>query len=392
MSHFIAAALLLITIVLLGASWSVMEWPFAAIPVAVSPLAFVGALLVYRIPRNLVGWLLGFAGMLLMSSFILNGYAWAALVREHGRWPGGESAAAVASAFFAPALGAAVVILLFFPTGRGLGGRWTWVERAFIAVLCTIAVTSLLRDVPIEVSGGTPDAITFPNPFALHGPAGDLVTLLGHLGDSWTAPLLLVGPLSLFIRYRRSGVTEREQIKWLVYAGSLAFALIVASNFMTGDLSNWVWALGTVALGLLPIAIAVAIFRYRLYDIDVLIRRTLIYASVSAVLLGTYLAAVALLELVLAPVTAGSSVAVAISTLAVVALFQPLRRRVQAAVDRRFYRAKYDADVTLDAFASRLRDEVDLTALQEELLAVVGDTMRPERASVWLREGSAAAD
>lgn len=393
LNRVIAAGLIIVAISLILASWLVMEWPFAAIPFAVSPLAFVGALLIYRLPRNVVGWLLGLSGILFMSSFVLNGYAWAALIREHGSWPGGEITAAIAGGLFAPALGSAVLILLFFPTGRGLGGWWTWVERTFIAVLAVIAVTTFLRDAPVEVSGGTDTSVSFPNPLALHGTAGAIVTFLGHLNDSWSVPAVLVGPLSLYLRYRRSTAIEREQIKWLVYAGGVSFALIVVSNFTSGDLSNWLWAFGVVALGLLlPIAIAIAIFKYRLYDIDVLIRRTLIYASVSAILLATYVGAVAILELLLSPITGGSGVAVAVSTLAVVALFQPLRRRVQGAVDRRFYRAKYDADHTLDAFASRLRDQVDLAALEREILAVVGETVQPERASVWLREGSAAAD
>lgn len=391
-NRVIAVALVVATIALAAGCLIVMEWPFVGIALAVSPLALVGALLIYRVPRNVVGWLLAGSGMLFMVSFLLNGYAWAALVREHGRWPGGEATAAIASALFAPAVVSTVLILMFFPTGRGLGGWWTWVERAFLFILVSFTVTGLLKETPIEVSGGTDTAVTFPNPFALPGTAGAIVTFLGHLNDSWSAPLVLLGPISIYVRYRRSSTVEREQIKWLVYVGSLSFALLVVSNFTSGDVSNWLWALSIVTLGLLPIAIGVAIFRYRLYDIDVLIRRTLVYASVSAVLLAVYVAAVAILELFLAPVTGGNGVAVAISTLAVLALFQPLRRRVQGAVDRRFYRAKYDADHTLDVFASRLRDQVDLAALELELLAVVDETLQPDGASVWLREGSAAAD
>ena len=136
----------------------------------------------------------------------------------------------------------------------------------------------------------------------------------------------------------------------------------------------------------MPIAIALAIFRYRLYEIDVLIRRTLIYAALSAILVAAYVGGVALFETVLAPFTGGSGVAVAISTLGVVALFQPLRRRIQNAVDRRFYRATYDAERTLDSFAGRLRDEVDLESVRADLLHAVRETVQPDHASVWLRE------
>ncbi|HAL25188.1 MAG TPA: hypothetical protein DCP25_00405 [Chloroflexi bacterium] len=191
--------------------------------------------------------------------------------------------------------------------------------------------------------------------------------------------------MSLFIRYRRSSAVEREQIKWLAYSGTLAFVLIVLGNAIPGDLGTWLFPLAFVVLGTLPIAIAIAIFRYRLYDIDVLIRRTLVYAAVSAVLLAAYIGGVALFQTILAPFIAGNGVAVAISTLAVVALFQPVRRRIRAAVDRRFYRSRYDAERTLDAFAGRLRDEVDLESVRADLLQAVRETVQPAHASVWLR-------
>jgi len=277
-----------------------------------------------------------------------------------------------------------VLMLPFFPSGRGLGGRWTWVERFLVLFVTVLIATTFLKDAPVVMPIDDGRSLVFPNPFAAHGVFGQVMTTLGYLND-WSLPSVLVGPLSLFVRYRRSSPIERQQIKWLAYSGTVSLTLIVASNFATGDLSNWLWIGGACALGLLPIAIAVAIFRYRLYDIDVLIRRTLIYASVSLVLLVTYVAAVAFLELILAPITGGSGVAVAVSTLAVVALFQPLRARVQRTVDRRFYRAKYDAEHTVDAFAARLRDDVDLDSLRIELLDAVGETLQPAHASVWIR-------
>jgi hypothetical protein len=382
----VVAALVVVSIVgllILNALWS--EWPFVMITVAVSPLAFVGALLIARVPRNVVGWLLAASGLLFAASFVGNSYAWLALVREGGRWQGGELAAAIATALFTPALAFAVLMLLFFPSGRGLGGRWTWLERFLVLFVTVLIAANFLKDTPVEVPIENGRSLVFPNPFAAPGLLGQLMTALGHLGDTWSLPTVLIGPLSLFVRYRRSSAIERQQIKWLAYAGTVSFALIVASNLTSGDLSNWLWATGACTLGLLPIAIAVAIFRYRLYDIDVLIRRTVIYATVSAMLIATYVAAVALLEFVLAPLTGGSGVAVAISTLAVVALFQPLRRAIQGAVDHRFYRAKYDADRIVDAFAARLREQVDLGELRADLLAAVGETLRPASAGVWLR-------
>jgi hypothetical protein len=198
--------------------------------------------------------------------------------------------------------------------------------------------------------------------------------------------LALIAASALVVRFRRSRGVEREQLKWITYTAAISVGLLLI-GFLSpaGPAANVAQAASLVGIGLLPVAIGIAVTRYRLYDIDLLIRRTLIYAVLSVVLLATYIGGVALLQTILAPLTSGSGVAVAISTLAVVALFQPIRRRIQAAVDRRFYRAKYDADLTLDAFTARLRDEVDLVALEGELLAVVNDTVQPTYASVWLR-------
>ena len=191
---------------------------------------------------------------------------------------------------------------------------------------------------------------------------------------------LLLGAISLALRYQRSRGTERLQMKWMVYACALLIAS--APTLALGTFSIFLFA-----AALLPVAAGIAILRYRLYEIDVLIRRTLIYAAVSATLLLTYVAGLAALESLLAPFTSGNSLAVALSTLVAVALFQPARRRIASSVDRRFYRARYDAENTLDAFASRLREQIDLAALERELIGIARDTMHPTHASVWLRRG-----
>ncbi|MDP9321367.1 MAG: hypothetical protein M3P16_09755 [Chloroflexota bacterium] len=220
----------------------------------------------------------------------------------------------------------------------------------------------------------------------MQGPLGDLVLLAGSTMLRIFPALALIAAAALVFRFRRSRGVEREQLRWLMYTAAVSVGLLLI-GFLTppGPAAAVAQVASLAGIGLLPIAIGIAITRYRLYDIDVLIRRTLIYAVLSAVLLATYVAGVALLQTILAPLTAGSGVAVAISTLAVVALFQPVRTRIQATVDRRFYRAKYDAERTLDAFAARLRDEVDLAALRGELLGAVNDTVQPAHASVWLR-------
>ncbi|HEV2011623.1 MAG TPA: hypothetical protein VGS17_11425 [Candidatus Limnocylindria bacterium] len=359
---------------------------FVIVPIALSPFALVGALLIVRVPRNAVGWLLSGSGVLFGLIFAGGAYGWLALIRDPGHLPGGEVAAALATTGFIPAISLVVFMLLVFPSGHGLGGRWARLERALVPFLVLITFVHFLQDVPVEVGTGSSAALDIANPFAVHGPLGQLVTLIAQFSDRSTIVLLLVGPLSLFIRYRRSSAVERAQIKWLAYSGTLALVLVILSNVIPGDLGNWLFELGLVALGTLPIAIAIAILRYRLYDIDVLIRRTLVYAVVSAVLLAAYLGGLAVFETLLAPFTAGNGIAVAISTLAVVALFQPVRRRIQSAVDHRFFRAKYDAERTLDAFAARLRDQVDLGALERELISAVRETVQPAHASMWLRQ------
>jgi len=383
-------ALLGIGLLLIDVAMIEFFGPLIVIPVALAPLSLVGGLLIARIPRNPVGWLLGLSGLLFAVLFATGAYGWSALVAHPGGRPGGEIAALVSTAAFPPALGTLVLLLLFFPSGRGLGGRWTWLERGMILILIAITVTGMLKDAPLQLptnfaEGGGPSGRSIPNPFALHGPLAGIIAALAPLGDSASIPIVLLGPLSLFVRYRRSNAVEREQIKWLAYSGTLSLGLLVASNFAPPGLADWVWGAGATTLGLFPVAIAVAIFRYRLYDIDVLIRRTLVYAGLSGVLLAAYVGAVGLFETLLAPVTGGNGVAVAISTLAVVALFQPVRCRIGAAVDRRFYRRKYDAERTLDVFSARLRDQVDLGTLKRGLLDAVGETVQPAQASVWLR-------
>jgi hypothetical protein len=201
-----------------------------------------------------------------------------------------------------------------------------------------------------------------------------------------------IAAAALVVRLRRSTGSERQQLKWIALAAAvtgIAVAADVVSFFASLD-GDSVKQLRIVLLGVgfsaFPVAAGMAILRYRLYDIDVVINRALVYGALSAILAGAYLGGVLLLQLVLSGVTQGSGLAVAASTLAVAALFRPARSRVQGGVDRRFYRRKYDAAQTLERFGAHLRDEVDLDALRAEFRSVVAETMQPAHVSVWLRE------
>jgi hypothetical protein len=196
---------------------------------------------------------------------------------------------------------------------------------------------------------------------------------------------------SLTLRFQRSRGVERQQLKWVALSGAfqlVGIVWVVATTPVTEtNESKPAQLVMIVAFCTLPVAIGIAMLRYRLYDIDLVIRRTIVYGAVSLLLAATYVAAVVLLQSLLRPVTTGSDVAVAGSTLLVVALFQPIRARVRAVVDRRFYRERYDAARTLDAFAQRLRGDVDLDSVRRDLARTLHETMRPTHASVWLREG-----
>ncbi|MFN2389465.1 MAG: hypothetical protein ABR575_07685 [Actinomycetota bacterium] len=264
------------------------------------------------------------------------------------------------------------LLLLVFPTGSSPGRRWKVVAWALVA---GGALNIVHRVLSTESVAGI---ATLPSPFSL-GVSGRVSNLVGVAAAFLVTAGALGAVVSLVVRFRRSTGIERQQLKWLVYAATIGPVVLIAPiPGREGELGTWLWALVPVSF---IVSIGIAVLRYRLYDIDVLINRTLVYGALTAILAGTYIGLVTL-----ASTFAGDSpVAVAAATLAVAALFQPLRRRVQDFIDHRFYRRKYDAEKTLESFSARLRDEIDLDTLSDELLAVVHDTMQPERASLWLR-------
>jgi hypothetical protein len=334
-----------------------------SIDLAMVTTAFVGALIAVRRPTNPIGWLLIGSGIAWAVSSFAQQYADASLRTE--------LPAVVPISWLVGLWGPSAVLLalatILFPDG-GLPSR-RWRSIWWIAAL----------DMVLLVAG------------TLH-----VFTWAPNVGGPLLAALLLSSVAALAVRLRRASGVERQQLKWVAIGFAfltvvfIATTALVFSPFGHGLFRDQVPAVAlpvpfAVAFAALPISIGVAILRHRLYDIDRLINRTLVYAALSAVLAATYFGCVLASEALLRPLTAGSEVAVAFSTLAVVALFQPLRRRIQGAVDRRFYRARYDATQTLEAFGLRLRDEVDLEAVRASLLGAVDQTVHPAQADVWLR-------
>jgi hypothetical protein len=340
--------------------------------------AGVGALVISRQPGNAIGWIFSTVGLLQATNTFGDAYVHVAVVTHPGSLPGSEAMAWFKEWNWFPSLAlVATFLLLLFPNGQLLSPRWRWVAWS-TAIAIAVVVTAMAialwpgrRDIALGVSA---DESNMPSPLGAVVVAAGVILVLGVVAS--------VG--SLVVRFRRSRGVERQQLKWFTFAGAFGAASVMAAFLpVESNLLGVVLIAGGLSI---PAAAAIAILRYRLYDIDVVINRTLVYGSVTALLAGAYLGCVLLLQYALHPVTKGNGLAVALSTLAVAALFRPVRNRIQALVDRRFYRRKYDAQRTLEGFASRLREEVDLDALRAELTGVVAETMQPAHVSLWLRE------
>jgi hypothetical protein len=342
--------------------------------------ATAGAVLASRRPRHPVGWLLLAFGLVPQAlSGAAEGYARYGLLARPGTLPGTEQLATLASATFIPGLSLIAFILLLTPTGSLPSPRWRWFARV-AATLPLAFLAAWLLAVP-QLDPESPLA-SVRNPFAIPGLAGAGMAVAGVASPA-IALSMAVAAASLVRRFRRGRGSERQQLRWLAVAAALAPPVVLgtAAAIATGNLVLGGWIIG-LYLALLPLAIAAAIARYRLYDLDRIISRTLAYGLLTLLLGGGYAAVV----LVLGQLPGrDSSLVVAAATLAVAALFQPLRRRVQDLVDRRFNRRRYDAARTITAFSTRLRDEVDLATLTAEVLALVDQTMQPTQTSLWLR-------
>jgi hypothetical protein len=346
---------------------------------------------VWRQPSNRVGWLFAAIGLLWVTGDLAGRYSTYAFLTERR-----EGVFSWLGAWYGEWFWFVFLMLTFsllpqlFPTGRPMPGRWEFFARAVSWFTVVVAAGAMLEDELVLI--GT--RVTLDNPIGLPG--------FHDIEEGPTALLLLAGGLtaivlgltSSVVRFRRSRGVERLQLKWFTVAVAVLIVQFVIQSFFGGERGHLYPVLDGLALALVPASAAIAILRYRLYDIDVVINRALVYAGLTAILAGTYLGGVVLLQ-ALVPFSEDSELAVAGSTLAAAALFRPLKTRVQGFIDRRFYRHKYDAVETMNEFSSRLREQVDLDTLTGELVAVVGETMQPAHASLWLRttarpEGSRA--
>ena len=345
----------------------------------------VGVIIAARRPHHPIGWLFCAVGLLSGVNHLCAEYAIYALLTQPDSLPGGRAAAWVASWPWMPANALLVFVGLLFPEGRLPSQRWllfAWLNVA-VAVVGTVAVAFL--------AGPIPALDPIENPLGLEGAQtllGPVATISGAL-ERGILGIIVVA--SLFLRLRRARGEERQQIKWFAYAASVVVIGAILT-YVVPEATDARWV-GRVGLALLavgfvgnPIAIGIAILKYRLYNIDLLINRTLVYGLLTVSLVGVYVGIIVVLQGLVRTLTGqGSQLAIVASTLAVAALFDPLRRLIQSFIDRRFYRRKYDARKTLEAFSAKLREETDLDALNNELVGVVRDTMQPTHVSLWLR-------
>jgi hypothetical protein len=346
----------------------------------------VGAVIVPRIsPKNPIGWLFCVIGLLWGLMHLSAEYAIYTLLAVPGSLPAGEAAAWMMGWLWVPASGLIVFLLLLFPDGRLPSRRWRWFAWFSLLLILVGVISQALAPRSVFYLRG------IYNPLGVEG-----LPNVGELAQTLVFTLIFVSAASLSVRRLRARGVERQQLKWFTYSSTLAISGVILT-YTISELIDALWLkwVGYVVLMVgfigIPISMGIAILRYRLYEIDTLINRTLVYGTLSAMLVALYFGGIVVLQRVFVALTGEkSTLAVVASTLVIAALFNPLRRRVQGFVDRRFYRKKYDARKTLEAFSAKLRDETDLDALNAELVGVVRETMQPAHVSLWLRLDTAS--
>jgi hypothetical protein len=347
----------------------------------------IGTLVASRQPKNTICWIFCAMGLFSTSSVASAQYAIYALVSSPGSLPGGGTAAWLEAFLGEPIIIALfALLLLLFPDGRPPSHRWRaalWLDL----IAAVLLFVGSFKPGPMETS-----SLRVANPFGIEE-IGALLNVLQYVGVYLALALTVLGVVSLMVRFRRSGAQERQQIKWFAFAGAIMCA-VLATGPLLWSLSpsspsiTLIWpVLFFSAVSTIPVATGIAILRYRLYDIDRIINRTLVYGALTATLALVYFGGIATTEAIFRALTGQEQqpqLAIVVSTLVIAALFNPLRRRIQAFIDRRFYRRKYDAKKTLEAFSAKLRDETGLEALSDDLVGVVRETIQPSHISLWL--------
>ena len=390
-------SLLALSLLLVVLGWSTPlpgDWLWQEQAVLIAAMVgapLLGGVVASKRPGNLYGWAwLGFGAGLALSSFGQNYVLFTAWVRP-GSLPVPETVLAIGGAGWVSAMVILPYLLLLFPDGRPPSRRWRaagWVAAFAGGMLLLLgAFRPRQRLGPIE------------SPLGVEGALGEAIVVVTNVGLNVVFAAVILSAVSLVFRYRRAAGIERQQIKWFAYAAVLfgsvfAFSLIVEEFFgVAASVPYMAWVVfNNVPIVALYVAVGVAVLKYRLYDIDILINRTLVYGSLTVMLALAYFGIVTATQALFRTLTGQEEspqlVAVA-STLAIAALFNPLRRRIQSFIDRRFYRRKYNARKTLESFSAKLRDDTDLNALEEDLVGVVSETMQPTNVSLWLRPDTA---
>jgi hypothetical protein len=354
----------------------------------VSAVAFslVGAVVGSRRPENPIGWLFCAIGVFAAIVLLSSEYAAYALLAQPDSLPGGLAMVWIRAWVWVPYVGLFVLLFLVFPDGWPQSRALRWFTSLVLFVIAYGTVLAAFSPGPIDAIGGAVD-----NPLGMEALRGVGTNSAVGPVESVLYVLGIVAAASLFGRMRRARGVERQQLKWFAYATVvLVGGAVLAFTVSEATGLSWLGEIGlvltVVGLAGLPMAIGIAVLRYRLYNIDRIINRTLVYGLLTAALVALYFGGIVVLQRIFVSLTGETStVAVVASTLLIAALFTPLRRRLQSFIDRRFYRKKYDARKTLEAFSATLRDETDLEALSSDLVGVVRETMQPAHVSLWLR-------
>jgi uncharacterized membrane protein YhdT len=348
----------------------------------------VGAIVASRRPENPVGWLLCLFALGESISHFSGQYAIYALLAQPDSLPAGEAMAWVSSWLVPIIIGFSVFFILLFPTGGLPSRRWRWVTWLTVAFVLVGVILGAFSSGPVEGLG------PIRNPLGIEGFSNVYNSILFTMVPTF---LLVAAASSVFMRLRRAKGVERQQIKWFAYAAAATVIGLFLAYVIPTVIDTPLWferagyAVLIAVIPAIPISIGIAILRYRLYDIDIIINRTLVYGSLTATLVALYFGGIVVLQRIFVALTGQqSTLAVVASTLLIAALFNPLRRRIQSFIDRRFYRRKYDARKTLEDFSVKLRDETDLDALEDDLVGVVTGTMQPAHVSLWLRPDTAS--